>query len=215
MAGAARDVVATGRTVDEAVASGAGQLGIRPEDADIEVLEEGAKGWLGLGAQRARVRVARPSKGSAASRFIQQLATILGMEVDVDVQSPESEGEPWQVAVATEDAGRWIGHRGQTLEALRVLCDAAATRSSGSRDRLVLDVGGYRERREQMLRSMAILAAQRAIRLGREIVLEPMSPADRRVVHLAVQEVAGAESQSRGEEPGRRVVVRPLPTAEV
>jgi spoIIIJ-associated protein len=113
------------------------------------------------------------------------------------------------VTVATEDAGRWIGHRGQTLDALRVICDSAATRISGSRERLVLDVGGYRERREHALQEMAVRAAERARRLGRDVALEPMSAADRRIVHLAVRDVPGVSSESIGEEPHRRVVITP------
>lgn len=210
MAALDRETVATGRTVEEAAALGAAELGLRVEEAAVEVLETGGKGWLGLGTQRARVRVARPSKGEAAGRFVEGLAALMGSAVDVEVQAPSGEGEPWQVSVATADAARWIGHRGHTLEAVRVVCDAAAARVSGSRERLVLDVGGYRERREHMLQAMAKMAADRARRQGREVVLEPMNPADRRIVHVTVQEIPGVESASQGEEPTRRVVIRPV-----
>ena len=213
MAAVARETVTTGRTVEEAAALGAAELGLRVEDATIEVLESGGKGWLGLGTQKARVRVARPTKGDAAARFLRELATILGSSADVEVQSPSDEGEPWALTMATPDAALWIGHRGHTLDAVRVLCDAAAARVSGSRDRISLDVGGYRERRETMLQGMAKMAADRARRFGREVALEPMNPADRRIVHMTVQQIAGVESVSRGDEPTRRVVVRPISDA--
>lgn len=210
MAAVARETVTTGRTVEEAAALGAAELGLRVEEATVEVLDAGGKGWLGLGTQKARVRVARPPKGEAAVRFLRDLAEVLGSSVDVDMQAPAGEGEPWIVTVATPDAGLWIGHRGHTLDAVRVLCDAAAARVSGTRDRIALDVGGYRERRENMLQGMAKMAADRARRWGREVVLEPMNPADRRIVHVTVQGMAGVESVSRGEEPARRVVIRPV-----
>ena len=209
MTAVARETVTIGRTVEEAVALGAAELGLRVEEATVEVLDTGGKGWLGLGTQKARVRVGRPPKGDAAVRFLKDLAGVLGSTIDVDMQPPAGEGEPWMVTVATPDAALWIGHRGHTLDAVRVLCDASATRVSGTRDRLALDVGGYRERRESMLQGMAKMAADRARRSGREVVLEAMNPADRRIVHLTVQGLAGVESVSRGDEPARRVVVRP------
>ena len=211
MAQSERETVGAGRTVDEAVTAAAARLGIRPDETVVEVLDEGGRGWLGLGARDARVRVSRLSKGEAARRFVEGVARFLGSSVAVEAQAPAAEGEPWSVTVATQDAARWIGHRGQTLDALRVLCDASASRASASRDRLVMDVGGYRERREQGLREMAKRAAERALRLCREVALEPMPAADRRVVHLAVSEVAGLRTESVGEEPNRRVVITPQP----
>jgi spoIIIJ-associated protein len=203
------EAVGTGRTVEEAAAAASGALGLRPEEAELETLEEGGRGWLGLTTREARVLARRPRKGIAAGRFVEGLARAWGISVDVEVQAPGAEGDPWSVTVATEDAARWIGHRGQTLEALQVLCDAAATRVSGSRERLVVDVGGYRERREHRLREVARQAAERARRLGRQVALEPMPAAERRVVHLAVREVPGVTSESVGEEPHRRVIVAP------
>lgn len=204
-----REAVAAGRTRDEAAVAAAAMLGLSPGDVELETLEEGSRGWLGLGGREARVRARRPDKGTAARRFIEGLAGVFGSEVDVEVQSPSEDGAPWSVSVATEDAGRWIGYRGQTLDAVRVVCDAASTRLSGSRERLVVDVGGYRERRENALREMALRAADRARRLGRQVALEPMPPADRRIVHLAVQDVEGVATESVGEEPNRRVVIVP------
>ena len=204
-----REAVAAGRTREEAAAAAAAMLGLRVDEVELETLEEASRGWLGLGGREARVRARRPGKGMAARRFVEGLAGVFGTEVDVEVQAPTAEGEPWSITVATEDAGRWIGYRGQTLDAVRTLCDAAATRLSGSRERLVLDVGGYRERREHALREMALRAAERARRYGRQVALEPMPPADRRIVHLAVQDVAGVTTESAGEEPNRRVVIVP------
>lgn len=209
MAEAPSDGVATGRSVEEAVAAGARALGIRPEEARVEVLQEAGRGWLGIGGRDARVRVSRPSKGDAARRFLEEFARRLGAEADVEVEGPVDPEAPWVIGVATADAGRWIGHRGQTLEALRTLTDVVATRVSGSRDRLALDVGGYRERHEHELRETARRAAERARRLGRDIMLDPMPAADRRVVHLAAREVGGVETSSVGEEPLRRVVIAP------
>lgn len=209
MAQGEREAVAAGRSVDEATTVAAARLGIRKDEAEVEVLDAGGRGWLGLGAREARVRVRRPSKGEAARRFVVAVAAVLGSSVEVVAEPPSAEGEAWAVTIATGEASRWIGHRGQTLEALRVVADAAATRVSGSRERLVLDVGGYRERRAQELRDMAKEMAARARRLGRELTLEPMPPSDRRIVHMAVSELSGVSTSSVGEEPNRRVVISP------
>ena len=205
----AGEATGVGRTVEEAASAAAQQLGLRPAEGVVEILQEPGRGWLGLGAREARVRVRRPTKGQAAERFLRGLGATAGSPIDVAVAAPEAEGADWSVGVVTDDAGRWIGRGGQTLEALRTVTEVVATRVSGSRERLLLDVAGYRERREEELRDAARRAADRARRLGREVVLDPMPAADRRVVHLAAREVEGVETRSIGEEPARRVVIAP------
>lgn len=210
MAEGERAAVVGGRTVEEAVAAGAARLGLPVDEVDVEVLDEGGRGWLGFGAREARVKVSRPTKAAAAIRLLRRLAGYLGSRVDVEVTGPGGDPPVWSLAVVSEDSARWIGRHGQTLDAVRVWCDAAATRVSGSRDRLVVDVGGYRERRESALRFLAERAAQQVRRSGRETELEPMGPADRRIVHLALEGAEGVRTESVGEEPQRRVVIWPL-----
>jgi spoIIIJ-associated protein len=205
----ADEATGAGRTVEEAAHAGAQQLGLRPSEAVVDVLQEPGRGWLGLGGREARVRVRRPTKGQAAERFLRGLAAAAASSIEVAVTAPEMEGAGWVVGIFTEDAGRWIGRGGQTLEALRTVTEVVSSRITGSRERLLLDVAGYRERREEELRDAALRAADRARRLGREVVLDPMPAADRRVVHMAASEVEGVETRSIGEEPTRRVVIAP------
>lgn len=211
MADGDRETVTSGRTVGEATAVGASRLGLRADEVDVEVLQEAGRGWLGLGSREARVRVRRPSKGAAAERLLVKLAEHLGSVVDIEIDSPEGEPPCWSLRISTADAARWIGYRGQMLEAIRVWCDAAATRVSGCRDRMLLDVGGYRDRRETALRVMAERAAARVRQSGKEIALEPMTSGDRRIIHGALQGAPGVRTESIGLEPHRRVVVRPAP----
>lgn len=211
MAEAERSGVFAGRTVDEAVAAGAARLGLRVEEVEVQVLDEGGRGWLGLGARGARVRVDRPTKGRAAERLVRELADHLGSPVEVQVGGPLGEPPVWTISLSAADSARWIGHRGRTLDAVRVWCDAAATRVSASRDRLVIDVAGYRERREAALRFDAEHRAAEVRRSGEVVELEPMGPADRRIVHLALEHFEGVVTESVGEEPMRRVVIRPRP----
>jgi spoIIIJ-associated protein len=198
-----------GRTVEEAVREALRALGARTEDVVVEVLDAGGRGWLGLGARPARVRVRRRSKGEAAARFLERLGALMGLSVSVAVTDGGGSGSGWEVAATVEDPSRWIGRRGQTLAALEVLCEAAASRASGDHRRLSLDVQGYRARRAEAVRSMARRAAEQARRTGRPVVLPAMDARERREVHLAVRGCQGVRSESRGQEPHRRVVVVP------
>ena len=150
------------------------------------------------------------TKGAAAERLLRRLAELMGSTVDVKIEGPSGERPGWLVSVASDDPAQWIGRRGQTLDALRVWCDAAATRMAASRERLAVDVAGYRERRESALRFAAKRAGDQVRRSGREVELEAMGAADRRVVHMTLQNVEGIRTESVGEEPFRRVVIRPV-----
>jgi spoIIIJ-associated protein len=203
------EAVGAGRTIEDAMEAAASRLGLRPGEGIAEVLQEPGRGWLGLGTREARVRLRRPTKGEAAATFLRGLASAVGTQVEVEVHAASEGTTTWDIGVLTEDAGRWIGRGGQTLEALRTIADVVAVRVSGSRDRLNVDVGGYRGRRERELRDAARRAADRARRLGREVMMDPMPANERRLVHLAAREVEGIETRSVGEEPLRRVVIAP------
>ena len=112
-----------------------------------------------------------------------------------------------QIVFAGENLGSLIGRRGETLNALQYLVNLAANKAGGEHVRLVLDVEGYRQGREETLINLAHKMADKSVRTGRRVELEPMSPHERRVVHLALQEDSRVETLSRGEEPYRRVVI--------
>jgi len=108
-----------------------------------------------------------------------------------------------------DDVGLLIGRRGQTLEAVQELARTLVSRRTGERCRVVVDVEGYRRRQRSRLVAHARDVAQRVKRTGREDELEPMTAFERKIVHDAVATVVGVETISRGEDPERRVVVRP------
>ena len=103
--------------------------------------------------------------------------------------------------------GAAIGRHGETLDAISYLTSLVANKYSEEHIRVSLDIGGYKKRREAMLISMAQKAASRASRSGRPVALEAMNPAERRIVHSALQTFSGITTHSEGEEPYRRVVV--------
>jgi spoIIIJ-associated protein len=131
------------------------------------------------------------------------------LELEASVEL-EEEDEQITVRIEGDDLGLLIGRRGQTIDALQLLCYRAAFRGSRERKRVIVDAAGYRERREEILHRQADRAAERALQAGRPIELEPMSAQERRVVHTHLKDRPGVETYSEGEEPERSVVVAPL-----
>jgi spoIIIJ-associated protein len=113
----------------------------------------------------------------------------------------EDEGE--------DDMGLLIGRHGQTLEALQDLARTVVSSRTGSRARIVVDAEDYRKRQRSRLESHAREIGRRVARSGREEALDPMNAYERKIVHDAVATIRGVESTSRGDEPERRVVIRP------
>jgi spoIIIJ-associated protein len=132
-------------------------------------------------------------------------------ELDVDGSVEVSEEEDEIIGrVDGEDLGLLIGRRGQTIDAVQLLCYRAAFQGRPDRKRVTVDAAGYRERRRDAVERQADRAAERALKSGNEIELEPMTPSERRVVHQHLKERAGIETFSEGDEPERGVVVAPL-----
>jgi spoIIIJ-associated protein len=134
------------------------------------------------------------------------------VEIDADVELEEDD-EAITARIEGEDLGLLIGRHGQTIDALQLLCYRAAFRGSAERKRVVVDAAGYRHRRHDILSRQADSAAERALRGGKPVELEPMSSQERRVVHDHLKERAGIETYSEGDEPERRVIVAPLISA--
>ena len=139
--------------------------------------------------------------------ILERVVDALGLEADVSVAEDDD-----QIlgTVDGEDVGLLIGRRGQTIDAIQLLCYRAAFRGEKDRKRVVVDAAGYRERRRELLVGQADRAAERALESGKEIELEPMSASERKVVHDYLVERSGVETFSEGEEPERCVIVAPL-----
>jgi spoIIIJ-associated protein len=132
------------------------------------------------------------------------------LDLDADVAIDESDEEILAEIEGSDDLGVLIGRRGQTLDALQLLCYRAAFQGNSDRKRVTVDAGGYRERRRDLLTEEAEIAAERAVRNGESVRLEPMSASERRMVHEVLKERSDVETFSEGDDPERRVVVAPL-----
>ncbi len=132
----------------------------------------------------------------------------LDLEGDVEIREGDERIEA--EVVGDEDYGLLIGKRGQTIDALQLLCFQAAFRGLRDRKRVVIDAAGYRERRKEVLTARADRAAEQALERGVSVEMDPMSAQERRVVHEHLKERSGVETFSEGDEPRRCVVVAPL-----
>ena len=148
------------------------------------------------------------SPSERARELVEGVLDELDLDGDVVV---EEDDELISITVAGgEDYGLLIGKRGQTIDALQLLCYQAAFRGLRERKRVVVDAAGYRERRRETLESRADRAAEQALSNNRVVEMDPMSAQERRVVHERLKERSGVETYSEGDEPHRCVVVAPL-----
>jgi spoIIIJ-associated protein len=145
-------------------------------------------------------------EGDIAGDYLERLLDIVDYDGDIDM---DVEGDRAVVAVVGDRLQALVGARGVTLDALQELTRLAVVQQTGVRSRLMLDVGGYRERRRTELVGVAQGAAERAKDSGAAVRLDPMNPFERKVVHDTIASVEGVRSDSEGEEPERYVVVHP------
>ena len=220
-------LVMSARTVEEAIELALKELDVDRDEVEVEILSRGKAGFLGIGAELARVRVAplrgRPpgivaaeeqtAEQTAASLANAALGRILesaGVDVTRTLRSSHDEeaGGP-VIDLAGDDSGLLIGRRGQTLQALQFLVTLIVRKQLGEDVRVILDVENYRQRRETSLRDMAAKVASRVAQTNRSITLEPMSPADRRIIHTSLSENPNVRTESAGEGENRKVTIMP------
>jgi spoIIIJ-associated protein len=146
--------------------------------------------------------------GERVKELVEGVLDELDLEGEVEVREDEERIDA--AVMGDDDYGLLIGKRGQTIDALQLLCYQAAFRGMRERKRVVLDAAGYRERRREVLTGRADRAAEQALSANRTVEMDPMSAQERRVVHEHLKERSGVETYSEGDEPRRCVVVAPL-----
>jgi len=201
-------IESSGKTVDEAIESALGVLKLNREDVEIDILEEATKGFFGiLGGKPARVRV--KAKITAAGRAKDMLNNVMQvMKLDVELEMIEK-NEKILININGSDLGILIGRRGETLDALQYLVNLSANKNAEKRKRIIIDIEGYRRRREETLMKLAFKLADKAKQRGRNVVLEPMNSMERRIIHTALQERDDIYTFSEGEEPYRKIIISP------
>ena len=203
-----------GKTVDEAKELALQQLGLSDAQVEFEVLDEGNKGVFGLGTKFARVRV--KVKGAAGDDVEKVIHTILKlMQINAIVEQ-ETLNEQVRYNILGENLGILIGKRGQTLEALQFILNLIANKGleQEQRTKIYLDIEDYRLRREKVLKELAFKMADKAKQEKRHIVLSPMLPNERRIIHTALKEDPSVVTYSEGQDPLRKVIIAPQKKGE-
>ncbi len=206
-----KTVEISAKTVEEAVEKAVAALGAPNADAiAFEVVDEPKKGFLGIGATPARISASYTSTGAeAALDLIRDLVAGMGLDATVTMQDKDEDSK--LIAVKGESAGVLIGHHGDTLDSLQYLANLAANKriESDKRDycHVTVDVENYRLKREETLRALARRMAEKVLRYRKSVMLEPMNPYERRIIHSEVQKIAGVSTNSVGSENNRKVVL--------
>lgn len=209
---------------------------LMPDQVVYKVISEGSKGFLGMGSAMAQVEASvrgygeeeTPSADSATATedeaespavpsmplspeaedrltdLLEKVAEGLGLEATVKVTD---RGEEVAAELVGEDLGLFIGRHGSTMDAVQYLANIIVYRGLEDRKRIIVDAEEYRERREEVLRSLADRAASEVMKGKGVYEMKPMSAAERRIVHIHLQERNGIETSSEGREPFRRVII--------
>ncbi|HUY72355.1 MAG TPA: RNA-binding cell elongation regulator Jag/EloR [Gaiellaceae bacterium] len=223
---AERTVEATGETVGEAKWNALRELELIVPALDksavrFQVLSEGERGLLGVGYWPARVVATAgesaasdgdpaPSGESAAATrlrdLLEHVTAAIGVRCRIELVE---DGSSLTATCFGDDLGLLIGRHGQTIDAVQVLASMIAGRGEEERKDVVVDAAGYRDRRRRTLEALALRSAEEVVRTGERVGLDPMSAAERKVVHTCLQDHEGVSTASAGDEPNRYVVVEP------
>ena len=210
----------TGKNVDEAIENGLAVLGLERHEVDVEVLAEGRAGLFGIGGEAARVRLSPLSYETPAGdevafavETLQKLLDMMDIEAEITVRAPETPGDgvgrsKAVLDVTGDDLGVLIGRRGGTMSSLQYMVNLIVSKQHRSDAPFVVDVEGYRRRREESLCELAFRMAERVRETGRSITLEPMPPNERRIIHLALAKDPTVGTTSVGEGDSRKVAIR-------
>lgn len=220
------------KTVDDAVTEALLELMVTREDVEIEILEKGSKGFLGIGVKDARVKVTLKEQKEEKSVFeefgIEKpnlsikdevdpivvgkafLAELLDkMDIQAEIETSTTK-DRINMVISGDKMGLLIGKRGETLDALQYLVNLVVNKNTEKYTRVIIDTENYRQRREETLKKLAFRLAKKASQTKQRIVLEPMNPYDRRIIHSTLQNSKTVKTYSEGKEPYRKIVITPI-----
>ena len=206
-----KEIVVSAKTVEEAVAKAVAELGAgSAEEIEYTVLEEPKKGLFGIGAVPAKISASYTVGGEyLALEFLQKL--VANMQLNLTVTLAEGTNDDKVINIDGENAGVLIGHHGDTLDSLQYLANLAANKKEDGVKReyvkITVDVEGYRAKREMTLRNLARRMADKVLKYKKSVMLEPMNPYERRIIHSEIQHIEGVSTNSIGSENNRKIVI--------
>ena len=209
-----KEIITTGKTIDDAVAAAVAELGVpSKENIEYTVIDEPKKGLFGIGAVPAKISAKVVFKGELfALDFINQLVKDMGLDVTVEMKDVEGSDKDCKlIDISGEGAGALIGHHGDTLDSIQYLANLAANkRVNGVKPdyvKITVDAENYRAKRENTLRELARRMADKVLKQKRSVMLEPMNPYERRIIHSEIQNIEGVSTNSIGSENNRKIVI--------
>ena len=195
------------KTVDDAITEASIKLGTTSDKIEVEVIEKGSTGFLGIKSKPAIIKARKKNDTVDNIReFLENVFSAMNMEVTIDIKKAEDD-KVYEVELSGKEMGLLIGKRGQTLDSLQYLTNLAVNKHSDGYIKVKLDTEDYRQRRKDTLENLAKNIAYKVKRTKRPVSLEPMNPFERRVIHSELQGDRYVETHSEGEEPFRHVVV--------
>lgn len=198
-----------GDTVEEAIEHALNELKVERDSVTIDIISEPTKGILNFGAKPAKIRATlREDVSSAPDTILKEILNRMG--IDAEVESHFIDGSI-HLNMSTDTPALLIGKHGQTLDAIERLLNCIINKASLVKRRVFVNTEGYRERREDMLVELAHEMAARVKHTDREVVLAPMSPRDRRIIHVTLKADTLVSTYSQGEGEMRRVVITTQP----
>ena len=208
-----KEITVSAKTVEEALEKAAAELGATSVDAiEYTVLEEAKKGFLGIGGTPAKISASYEAVlfgKNAAVDFIEKLVS--DMKLDATVSVREGDNGDTVISIDGESAGVLIGHHGDTLDSLQYLANLAANKKVDGEKKeyckITIDIENYRAKREETLRTLARHMASKVVRYKKSVMLEPMNPYERRIIHSEIQGIEGVSTNSIGSENNRKIVI--------
>lgn len=195
------------KTLNDAITEACQKLEVSSDKLVYDVIDEGASGFLGIGAKPAVIRACvKCSVTDDAKNFLNEVFAAMKMTVVVNVEYNEAE-KNMDIELNGDDMGVLIGKRGQTLDSLQYLVSLVVNKDADEYIRVKVDTENYRERRKETLENLAKNIAYKVKRNKRPVSLEPMNPYERRIIHSTLQNDKYVTTHSEGDEPFRRVVV--------
>ena len=202
------------KTVDDAITNALVKLQTTSDKVEYEVVEEGSSGILGLFSKQAVVRVRKKDDiQETAVEFLSDVFKAMEMNVDIEIEYNEVENQ-MNIELSGDEMGMLIGKRGITLDSLQYLVSLVINKKTEDYVKVKIDTENYRQRRKETLENLARNLAHKVKRIHKSVVLEPMNPYERRVIHSTLQNDKFVETHSEGEEPYRKVVISLKPGLE-
>lgn len=201
-----KSVEFTGKTEEEAIEKGLGELGLARDDVSVEILERHKSGFLGIGSSPARVSISyNISRVDEVEAFLKGL--LQRMDSDAMPVAEETPEGNIKVELKGSNLGVLIGRRGETLDAIQHLTNDVMNRRDDKRVRITIDTENYRQKREETLQRLAEKVAGKVRKYRRNVTLEPMNSYERHVIHVVLQDWEDITTYSVGSDSNRRIVV--------